>query len=172
MHRRLEPGYKTVTANRAAAVLKVRLGAHTLEPADHFRSHNSDPPARHRTIFLLPLLVAVLAVPQGPAYLPPTGNSPGRPAAGHPDEWAGDPANYEFSYEVQDAASGLDFGHREMRKDDEATGSYHVLLPDGRTQIVDYVADGGGYRPMVRYEGTASFPAPGGQSGSGEGYRY
>lgn len=58
-----------------------------------------------------------------------------------------------------------------MRKDDEATGSYHVQLPDGRMQIVDYVADGGGYRPMVRYEGTASFPA-GPAGGSGEGYRY
>lgn len=80
-----------------------------------------------------------------------------------------DPVNYEFSYEVQDAQAGLDFGHREMRKDDEATGSYHVLLPDGRTQYVDYVADGGGYRPMIRYEGTASYPA---HSPAGEGYKY
>lgn len=80
--------------------------------------------------------------------------------------------NYEFSYEVQDAGAGLDFGHREMRKDDEATGSYHVLLPDGRTQYVDYVADGGGYRPMIRYEGTASYPAAGHSSGGGEGYKY
>ncbi|XP_012250664.2 pro-resilin-like [Athalia rosae] len=129
------------------------------------------------TILLLTILGTVLGDPQGAAYLPPTGNPGGRPASGHPDDWAGDPANYEFSYEVQDAASGLDFGHREMRKDEEATGTYHVLLPDGRTQIVDYVADGGGYRPMVRYEGTASFPAPspgggGGPGGSNEGYRY
>lgn len=56
----------------------------------------------------------------------------------------------------------------------EATGTYHVLLPDGRTQIVDYIADQAGYRPMIRYEGTASYapgpaPAPGGQD---EGYRY
>lgn len=77
--------------------------------------------------------------------------------------------NYEYSYEVQDAQAGLDFGHREMRKDDEATGSYHVLLPDGRTQYVDYVADAGGYRPMIRYEGTASYPA---HSPAGEGYKY
>lgn len=66
--------------------------------------------------------------------------------------------NYEYSYEVQDPQYGVDFGHREMRQDDTATGSYHVMLPDGRTQYVDYVADGGGYRPMIRYEGTASFP--------------
>lgn len=80
--------------------------------------------------------------------------------------------NYEYSYEVQDAGVGLDFGHREMRKDDEAKGTYHVLLPDGRTQIVDYVADAGGYRPMIRYEGTASFPASPGGGGGEEGYKY
>ncbi|XP_014484574.1 PREDICTED: pro-resilin-like [Dinoponera quadriceps] len=117
-------------------------------------------------LVLVEVLVGVRNEPQGPAYLPPSS----RPAGGgHPDEWAGDPANYEFSYEVQDTAAGLDFGHREMRKDMEATGTYHVLLPDGRTQIVDYVADEAGYRPMVRYEGTATYP--GGPS-QDEGYRY
>lgn len=39
-------------------------------------------------------------------------------------------------YEVQDAASGNDFGHMEMRQGDVARGSYHVLLPDGRMQKV------------------------------------
>ncbi|XP_043279655.1 pro-resilin-like isoform X2 [Venturia canescens] len=110
--------------------------------------------------------------PQGPAYLPPSGGRApgGGGGGGHPDDWAGDPANYEFSYEVQDAAVGLDFGHREMRKDEEAKGTYHVLLPDGRTQIVDYIADAGGYRPIIRYEGTATYPAP--SSGGDEGYKY
>ncbi|XP_033179447.1 uncharacterized protein LOC100740841 [Bombus impatiens] len=119
--------------------------------------------------FLLTMtLVGILSEPQGPAYLPPTatGARPA-PAAGHPDEWAG--------------VTGLNFGHHESRKDNEATGTYHVLLPDGRTQIVDYVADGGGYRPMVRYEGTATYPAAGSAprtqaatagSTSNEGYRY
>ncbi|XP_011154656.2 pro-resilin [Harpegnathos saltator] len=123
-----------------------------------------------KAILLAMVLVGVRNEPQGPAYLPPS-SRPGGGGTGHPDEWAGDPANYEFSYEVQDTAAGLDFGHREMRKDMEATGTYHVLLPDGRTQIVDYVADGAGYRPMVRYEGTATYPAPGGHS-QDEGYRY
>lgn len=81
-----------------------------------------------------------------------------------------DPVNYEFSYEVQDAQVGLDFGHHEMRKDDDATGSYHVLLPDGRHQYVDYIADANGYRPMIRYEGTASYPAA--APGHSEGYKY
>ncbi|KAG5346898.1 RESIL protein, partial [Acromyrmex charruanus] len=113
-------------------------------------------------------LVGVRNEPQGPAYLPP-GPRTGGGGTGHPDDWAGDPANYEFSYEVQDAVAGLDFGHREMRKDMEATGTYHVLLPDGRTQIVDYIADQNGYRPMIRYEGTATYPAPGPAQ---EGYKY
>lgn len=56
---------------------------------------------------------------------------------------------------------GLDFGHKEMRKDDTAMGSYHVLLPDGRTQYVDYIADQNGYRPMIRYEGTITNVGPG-----------
>ncbi|XP_032665141.1 pro-resilin-like [Odontomachus brunneus] len=126
-----------------------------------------------QAILLTMILVGVQNEPQGPAYLPPSSRPAGGGGTGHPDEWAGDPANYEFSYEVQDATAGLDFGHREMRKDMEATGTYHVLLPDGRTQIVDYVADGAGYRPMVRYEGTATYPASGGGGPShDEGYRY
>lgn len=85
-----------------------------------------------------------------------------------------EPANYEFSYEVQDPASGNDFGHRESRQGDEATGSYHVLLPDGRTQIVDYVANAEGYMPTIRYEGgddasaqqnDGSYPAAGAPGG-------
>ncbi|KZC09368.1 Pro-resilin, partial [Dufourea novaeangliae] len=130
-------------------------------------------------LLLTMMLVGIMSEPQGPAYLPPPGTRPptsgGGGGTGHPDEWAGDPANYEFSYEVQDGVAGLDFGHHESRKDNEASGTYHVLLPDGRTQIVDYVADGAGYRPMVRYEGTATYPAPGaspGGSTNSEGYRY
>ncbi|KAF7989591.1 hypothetical protein HCN44_008265 [Aphidius gifuensis] len=128
-------------------------------------------------LILAMVMMEIYSEPQGPGYLPPSGGVAPRPGGGggggHPDEWAGDPVNYEYSYEVQDAAVALDFGHHEERKDDEAKGSYHVLLPDGRTQIVDYIADANGYRPMVRYEGTATYPAPGPQRGSdGEGYKY
>jgi hypothetical protein len=61
---------------------------------------------------------------------------------------------YEFSYQVQDALSGSDFGHREEREGDAAWGSYEVLLPDGRKQIVEYQADQNGYNPKIRYEQT------------------
>ncbi|NP_001166632.1 cuticular protein RR-2 motif 139 precursor [Bombyx mori] len=81
------------------------------------------------------------------------------------------PANYDFAYDVQDNAVSLDFGHNEKRKDDHASGSYHVLLPDGRTQLVEYEAGPDGYKPQVMYMGTATFPA----AGSGDkfdGYHY
>lgn len=45
----------------------------------------------------------------------------------------------------------LDFGHNEKRKDDIASGSYHVLLPDGRMQLVEYEAGPDGYKPQVTF---------------------
>lgn len=62
-----------------------------------------------------------------------------------------EPANYQFSYHVQDASSGNDFGHQEKREGHVAKGMYMVLLPDGRRQIVEYTADENGYHPIVRY---------------------
>lgn len=38
-------------------------------------------------------------------------------------------------YQVEDAPSGLSFGHSEQRDGDLATGQYNVLLPDGRKQV-------------------------------------
>ncbi|XP_022193663.2 cuticle protein 21-like [Nilaparvata lugens] len=63
-----------------------------------------------------------------------------------------EPANYEFTYEVVEPQYYLQFGHRESRQGDVARGSYHVLLPDGRTQVVEYQADENGYRPTVTYQ--------------------
>lgn len=66
-----------------------------------------------------------------------------------------EPANYEYNYEVQAGdESGAEFGHQETREDDFAQGEYHVLLPDGRMQIVEYEADEEGFRPRIRYEET------------------
>jgi hypothetical protein len=67
-----------------------------------------------------------------------------------------EPANYEFSYEVDDPDSGSEFGHEENRQDEDARGSYRVLLPDGRRQIVEYEADFEGYKPQIRYEETGA----------------
>jgi collagen type III alpha len=62
-----------------------------------------------------------------------------------------EPASYEFKYEVNDASTGQEFGHQESREGDVVTGEYRVLLPDGRTQIVKYIADKNGYRPTIEY---------------------
>ncbi|XP_077287200.1 pro-resilin-like [Arctopsyche grandis] len=115
-------------------------------------------------------LIGVLAEPQNKDYLPPKqgparGGGAGRPGQ---DEGPNEPANYDYSYEVLDDSINLDFGHKEKRLNDQATGSYHVLLPDGRTQFVDYEAGPEGYRPQIRYEGTANL---GDGKGDG-GYNY
>lgn len=65
----------------------------------------------------------------------------------------GEPAKYEFTYDVKDESAELEFGHSESRDGDYTTGQYYVLLPDGRKQIVEYEADQDGYRPKIRYEG-------------------
>ncbi|XP_035903405.1 uncharacterized protein LOC118508059 [Anopheles stephensi] len=61
--------------------------------------------------------------------------------------------NYVFSYAVKDTASGDDFSHTQQQQQDGAVkGSYKVQLPDGRMQIVKYIADNNGYRADVTYE--------------------
>ncbi|XP_063538400.1 pro-resilin-like [Cydia strobilella] len=98
-------------------------------------------------------------------YLPPKPGGGKKPA---PEPTL--PANYDFSYNVEDSGVSLDFGHNEKRKDDRATGSYHVLLPDGRMQLVEYEAGPDGYKPQVMYMGTATYPAP--SADKFDGYHY
>uniref|UniRef100_A0A182MQP7 Uncharacterized protein n=1 Tax=Anopheles culicifacies TaxID=139723 RepID=A0A182MQP7_9DIPT len=76
--------------------------------------------------------------------------------------------NYVFSYAVKDTASGDDFSHTQQQQQDGAVkGSYKVQLPDGRMQIVKYIADNNGYRADVTYEnepaglGVPASPQPG-----------
>ncbi|CAG9113462.1 unnamed protein product [Plutella xylostella] len=97
-------------------------------------------------------------------YLPPKNGK--KPAAAEPTQ----PANYNYSYDVQDNTITLDFGHNEKRKDDRTTGSYHVLLPDGRMQLVEYEAGPNGYKPVIMYMGTATYPAA--NNDKFDGYHY
>ncbi|RZF42228.1 hypothetical protein LSTR_LSTR004377 [Laodelphax striatellus] len=98
-------------------------------------------------------------------YGPPTAgrppaNSYGPPAANGNGYGGGDdngkPEPFNFEYEVKDAASGNDYGHKASSDGTRVTGTYHVLLPDGRNQIVDYTADESGYNAQVKYEGEAN----------------
>ncbi len=62
--------------------------------------------------------------------------------------------NYRFSYAVEDNYSGNQFGHTENRDGAGTTaGEYHVRLPDGRVQTVEYTVDYRGYHANVFYEG-------------------
>merc|ERR1712008_304780 len=46
------------------------------------------------------------------------------------------PAAYNYGYAVADSYSGVNFGATEARDGYATTGSYNVLLPDGRTQTL------------------------------------
>ncbi|CAH1107307.1 unnamed protein product [Psylliodes chrysocephalus] len=114
--------------------------------------------------------------PPSNTYGPPS-NAYGPPGGGYPGGRGGDdqsePANYQFSYHVDDPPSGNDFGHEEQRQGDVAKGKYFVLLPDGRLQTVEYTADSDGYKPKITYEQVGGYPSggPGGYpSGGPTGY--
>ncbi|KAL7016209.1 hypothetical protein ACKWTF_009962 [Chironomus riparius] len=93
------------------------------------------------------------------------GYSNGPSAGGYANGGYEEPAKYEFQYDVQDEIAGLDFGHKEQREGSVATGKYYVLLPDGRKQIVQYIADENGYRPTITYEDTGRYNNNAQQSG-------
>merc|ERR1712071_550026 len=64
-----------------------------------------------------------------------------------------------FAYAVKDEPSYNDFGHQETSDGKVVSGSYRVLLPDGRTQIMGYTVSGdSGYVAEVKYEGEAKYP--------------
>lgn len=64
-----------------------------------------------------------------------------------------EPANYDFNYTVEEAQFGKEFGYQETRDGDQVQGSYNVLLPDGRKQIVECVVEHEGFKPIITYEG-------------------
>ncbi|XP_049762754.1 pro-resilin-like [Schistocerca cancellata] len=89
--------------------------------------------------------------------------------AGAQEDPLAEPANYEFSYSVQDGETLSDFGQEESRQGESAQGQYRVLLPDGRKQIVSYQADEGGYRPTIEYQDTGLTAYSAGGNGYGRG---
>ena len=63
------------------------------------------------------------------------------------------PAAYQYQWEVSDPEGNNFYGHGEKRDGDFTSGSYFVLLPDGRRQRVDYtVSAATGYVATVTYD--------------------
>ncbi|XP_023708927.1 pro-resilin [Cryptotermes secundus] len=112
-------------------------------------------------------------VPTGSSYGPPVVGAPyggggysggstytgaGYSSSGH-GGYYDQPKSYKFGYAVRDYASGNDYNRHETSDGNTIQGEYRVQLPDGRTQIVTYIADWkNGYRAHVRYEGEAHYP--------------
>ena len=68
---------------------------------------------------------------------------------------------YDFEWAVKDEPSYNDFGHKESSDGKVVSGSYRVVLPDGRTQTVDYKVEGeSGFVADVKFEGEAKYPEP------------
>ncbi|KAK8392536.1 hypothetical protein O3P69_014729 [Scylla paramamosain] len=75
------------------------------------------------------------------------------------DSYGAAPANYNFNWAVDDAASGNNYAHQETRNGDNTQGYYFVQLPDGRLQKVTYSVQGNsGFLAEVTYEGEAQYP--------------
>ena len=73
--------------------------------------------------------------------------------------YADEPASYSYDWAVKDDSSNNNYGQTESRNGDKTTGSYYVLLPDGRTQTMTYTVDAyGGYQGDVTYSGEAKYP--------------
>ncbi len=68
------------------------------------------------------------------------------------------PMPYEFAWAVKDEPTKNDYAHEAKSDGKVVIGSYRVLLPDGRTQIVSYRADENGYVADVKYESGSSVP--------------
>ncbi|EFX80973.1 hypothetical protein DAPPUDRAFT_318118 [Daphnia pulex] len=92
-----------------------------------------------------------------PVYSAPAYSKPAYPAQQNYDY---PPMPYKFEWAVKDDYTYNDYAHEETSDDKGyVTGSYRTLLPDGRTQIVNYKADDyTGYVADVKYEGEAKYP--------------
>ncbi|KAK4315446.1 hypothetical protein Pmani_013362 [Petrolisthes manimaculis] len=58
---------------------------------------------------------------------------------------------YDFTWGVDDGNSGNSFSHVENSDGQTTQGEYRVLLPDGRTQVVTFYDNGGGFNAEVTY---------------------
>jgi hypothetical protein len=72
--------------------------------------------------------------------------------------WIGSQPKYAFDWSVKDDYTYNNYGQYEKRDGAATDGSYHVLLPDGRTQTVTYYVNGdSGFVAEVTYSGEPKY---------------
>merc|ERR1712110_407032 len=154
-----------------AAFAAVALADHG--PVHHAPVHHA--PVHHAPVHHEPSYHAPAPVHHEPTYHAPVHHEPSYHAPApkhhgnsyHEPQYKPSEAHYAYKYGVdaQDPYKGyVNFGAEEARDGYSTKGSYRVLLPDGRTQIVTYYTTDGysGNVMDVQYEGKASYhePAP------------
>ncbi|XP_014249549.1 uncharacterized protein LOC106666703 [Cimex lectularius] len=74
----------------------------------------------------------------------------------YPNNENHDYSMYDFGYRVTDNEKGVEMGKVESKLNGLTKGNYHVLLPDGRLQIVKYWSDHTGYHTDISYRSKLS----------------
>merc|ERR1712224_18002 len=141
-------GHAAVVPVAAHAVHAVHAPVAHAVHAVHAPVAHAAPVVRAAPAYHAPVVHAAPVVKVAPAY------HAAEPA--YPDE----PSPYTYTYAVADDYSKAAFNAEETADGaGTVSGSYSVALPDGRTQHVNYHANGyDGYVADVTYEGTAVYP--------------
>ncbi|EFX72277.1 hypothetical protein DAPPUDRAFT_326410 [Daphnia pulex] len=125
-----------------------------------FQEQNNTTLLNMNKFIILAALVAIAAAAEytTPAYPAPAYPAPAYPAPAYSKPaYEYEPMPYSFDWAVKDEPSYNDYSHQQSSDGKVVTGSYRVVLPDGRTQIVTYKADENGYVADVKYEGEAKY---------------
>merc|ERR1712088_680181 len=138
-------------ANRPVAV-----GAYHAAPLVH--AVHAAPAYHAPVVHHAPAYHAAPVVHAAPAYHAPVVHA--APAYHAEPAYPDEVSPYTYTYAVADDYSNSNFNAAETGDGaGNAEGSYSVALPDGRTQHVNYKADGyAGYVADVTYDGTAVYP--------------
>ncbi|XP_040580884.1 pro-resilin [Lepeophtheirus salmonis] len=95
-----------------------------------------------------------------------------RPQYGYNPVSYNTPRYYKYGYDVYDDYHGTKFGAYESSNGHDTTGEYHVQLPDGRLQTVNYRDDGySGFIADVSYSGYGKHSSHAPIHNLGYGYR-
>merc|ERR1712088_469757 len=134
-------------------------GAYHAAPAVHAAPAYHAPVVHHAApAYHAQVVHHVPVVHAAPAYHAPVVHA--APAYHAEPAYPDEPSPYTYTYAVADDYSNSNFNAAETGDGaGNAEGSYSVALPDGRTQHVNYKADGyAGYVADVTYDGTAVYP--------------